>query len=50
MIARGRVTKPGRTLSVCAGDVFALSDGREKLVATMLSTIMTILERADLTG
>src|SRR5215208_4428452 len=35
MIARGRGTKPGRTLAVCAGDVFALIDGKEKLVATM---------------
>ncbi len=41
LIARGRVTKPGRTLTVCAGDVFALSNGSEKLVATMLATIIT---------
>ena len=42
MIARGRVTKPGRTLAVCSGDVFALVDGKEKLVATMLATMMSI--------
>lgn len=40
LIARGRVLKPGRTLTVCQGDVFALSDGREKLVATMLATMI----------
>ena len=50
MIARGRVTKPGRTITVCAGDVVALSDGKEKLVATMLATMMTSRERADLQG
>jgi uncharacterized protein (TIGR00369 family) len=42
MIARGRVTKPGRTLTVCAGDVMALDNGKEKLIATMLATMMAI--------
>ncbi len=46
MVARGRVTKPGRTLTVCAGDVFAVSDGEEKLVATMLTTMMAVSERS----
>ncbi len=50
LIARGHVTKPGRTVTVCAGDVFALSDGKEKLVATMLATMMTLRDRADLQG
>jgi uncharacterized protein (TIGR00369 family) len=49
MIARGRVTRPGRTINVCAGDVFAEREGREKLVATMLATIMTIHDRVDVT-
>jgi uncharacterized protein (TIGR00369 family) len=40
--ARGRVTKAGRRVSVCAGDVFAASGGKEKLVATMLATMMTV--------
>ncbi len=50
IIARGRVTKPGRTVTVCAGDVFALDGGREKLVATMLATMMALRERTDLQG
>jgi len=50
MIARGRVTKPGRTVTVCAGDVFVLDGGKEKLVATMLATMMALRERADLKG
>ncbi len=48
-VARGRVTKPGRTLTVCAGDVFALRDGEERLVATMLATMMAIRDRANVT-
>ncbi|HNU85577.1 MAG: PaaI family thioesterase [Pseudomonadota bacterium] len=41
LIARGRVLKPGRALTVCYGDVHAVKDGQEKLVATMLATMMT---------
>ena len=47
LIARGRVTKPGRTVTVCTGDVFAVSGGQEKLVATMLVTIMTVGGQRD---
>lgn len=47
MIARGRVTKPGRTLTVCAGDVFALTAGKETAVATMLATMITIGDRPE---
>jgi uncharacterized protein (TIGR00369 family) len=40
-LARGRVVKPGRTLTVCAGEVVALDDdGAERMVATMLATMM----------
>jgi uncharacterized protein (TIGR00369 family) len=44
MIARARVIRAGRNLTVCAGDVFATSAGQEKLLATMLATMMTIRE------
>jgi uncharacterized protein (TIGR00369 family) len=47
LVARGRVTKPGRTVTVCHGDVYAVSDGREKLVATMLVTMMTVGGQRD---
>jgi uncharacterized protein (TIGR00369 family) len=40
MVARSRVTTPGRTLTVCTGDAFAIQDGKEKLVATMLATMI----------
>ncbi|HEX8284890.1 MAG TPA: PaaI family thioesterase [Pyrinomonadaceae bacterium] len=40
--ARARVVRAGRNISVCAGDVFALKGGAEKLVATMLATMMRV--------
>ncbi len=50
MIARARVTKPGRTVTVCTCDVFAMKNGQERIVATMLGTIMTVREREGLVG
>lgn len=44
-VARGRVTKPGRNVTVCAGDVFAVQEGRETLIATMLTTMMVVRDR-----
>ena len=38
-LARGRVLRAGRRLTVCQADVFAMG-GAESLVATMLSTII----------
>lgn len=49
LVARGRVTRPGRTITVCSGDIFALNDqSEEKLIATMLATIMLLPKRDDL--
>lgn len=45
--ARGRVVKPGRTITVCTGEVVAVQDGRERLVATMQATMMQIHHRPD---
>lgn len=39
-LARGRVIRPGRTLTACLADVFAVSDEQEILIATMLSTVI----------
>ena len=39
-IARAEVIKPGRTLTICRADVFAVNDGQEKLVTTMLATMI----------
>jgi acyl-coenzyme A thioesterase PaaI-like protein len=43
------VVRAGRTISVCACDVFAVDEGAEKLVATLLGTMMALRGRADLT-
>jgi len=45
LIARGRVTKVGRTLTVGSGDVFAVRGDQEHMVATMLATMMALQGR-----
>ncbi len=45
--ARGRVLKPGRTLTVCDVDVFAVKDGRATLCAKLLETLMCLDGRPD---
>eukprot|EP00035_Acanthoeca_spectabilis_P031922 m.16285 g.16285 ORF g.16285 m.16285 type:complete len:218 (+) comp5036_c0_seq1:34-687(+) len=44
LIARGRVLKPGKTLTVTQADVFGVDDstGKETHVATMLATMMQL--------
>ena len=42
----GSVVKPGRTLVVAEGRAFASDGGREKLIATMSATMMTMLRPA----
>jgi len=42
MIARGRVLRPGRTLTACSGEVVAVTAGEEKPVVAMLATMMRI--------
>ncbi len=44
-LARGKVVKPGRTITVCAGEVFAMGDHEPKLVATMSATMITLQDR-----
>ena len=50
LIARGRVIRAGRTLTVCQADVVAVSDGKEKDVALMTATIMNVQGRPGVTG
>jgi len=40
--AEGRVIKPGKTLTVCDGKLFALNDEQEKLVAIMQATMICV--------
>ncbi len=47
LVARGRVKRPGRTLTVTEVDVFAVRDGVETLCATMLQTLMCLPDTPD---
>lgn len=42
ILARGRVVKAGRTLTLAQAEVFAESGGQAKLVALLTATLMTI--------
>ncbi len=44
-LAQGRVLKSGRTLSVVRGDVLAQQQNEQKLIATMLATVMGMAPR-----
>ena len=48
LIARGRVKKAGRTLTICTADVVADNGEGEKVVTTMLATMMTVRDRGSL--
>ena len=39
LVARSRVIRSGKRLSVCAADVFGVTGGKEACVATLLGTI-----------
>jgi uncharacterized protein (TIGR00369 family) len=45
---RGRVLKPGRTLTVCEGQAFAITGSSRKLVATMTGTLMALFDRGGI--
>lgn len=47
ILARGRVVKPGRNVTFCQGEVFAVDGGQERLVATMSATMMVVRDRPD---
>ena len=42
LLARGQVMRPGRTLTVCRGDAYALTGERERHVATILTTMFGV--------
>lgn len=45
IVARGTVLRAGRTISVCRGDVTSYAADGERLVATMVATMMTVRDR-----
>jgi uncharacterized protein (TIGR00369 family) len=44
----GEVIKPGRTISVAEGRAYASDQGREKLIATVSCTLMSVVGRDDI--
>ncbi len=50
IIARARVVRAGRTITVCTADAFAVQDGAERHVSTMTATMMTIIGRESVAG
>ncbi|MBV9279672.1 MAG: PaaI family thioesterase [Chloroflexi bacterium] len=49
-VARGSVVKPGRTITVCTGEVMAeRADGSVQMVAIMQATMMVVRDRAGIT-
>jgi uncharacterized protein (TIGR00369 family) len=46
----GTVVKPGRTVTVCEGQAWAIDGGQEKLVATMGCTLMAVVGRDNIQG
>jgi uncharacterized protein (TIGR00369 family) len=47
-VATGRVVRPGRTVTVCTGEVEAIRDGERKTVALMQATMMAVQSRPGL--
>ena len=47
LVARGKVVKPGRTLTVTTVEVFALDGARETLCAVLQQTLICLQGRAD---
>lgn len=41
-VVHAEVKRAGKVLSVCTADAFAVHDGKEKLIATMLATMMNM--------
>lgn len=44
-IAMGRVIKPGRTLTVCSGDVFAIEGEERRQIALMQATMIRLADK-----
>jgi uncharacterized protein (TIGR00369 family) len=49
ILARSRVVKAGRTLTLVQAEVFSESEGRERLIAFLTATMMTVEGRGGIT-
>ena len=50
LIARARVVRSGRTLTVCHAEVHSVSENDERIVAMMIATIMNVRDRPGIQG
>ena len=50
MVARGRVLRPGRTITVSCAEVSVVKAGSERVCAILQQTLMTITGRPDVVG
>lgn len=50
LIARARVVRAGRTITVCQADVVSVSAGVERAVAMLVGTMMTVRDRPEVAG
>jgi len=50
LIARAKVVRAGRTLSICQAEVSAVNEGEERVVAIMTATIMNVRSRPGVQG
>jgi len=50
LLARARVVRPGRTVTVCQADGYMVTDGEERHVAMLVGTMMTLLGREGMAG
>lgn len=50
LVARGRVLRAGRSITVCQAEAAMIADGTETSVAIMVATIMTVRDRPDVVG
>lgn len=50
LLARARVVRAGRTITVCEADVVAVEGTAERPVALMVATMMTVSDRSEVRG
>jgi uncharacterized protein (TIGR00369 family) len=49
-LAKGKVVKPGQTITVCSGEVYAMGEKEPKLVAAMTATMIMLQGRPGVTS
>jgi uncharacterized protein (TIGR00369 family) len=49
-VARATVIRPGRTVTVCRGEVFAIQEHSERPIAAMQASMMAVFDREGIAG